>query len=327
MRSRKKHPKAILVTGCAGFIGSSFAAQFLKRFPRATVIGIDDLSEGKKSAVPAGVVFYKGSILEARLLDRLFKKHRPEYVFHFAARPRVSFSVAHPALSTEVNIVGTVRLLEKSREYGVQRFIFSSSSSVYGDAKTLPAREATHPPDPQSPYALQKYASERFCEQFSRFFGLETVCLRYFLAYGPGQYGDSAYMTVIAAWLESLYFPKRKEGFIEGDGTQSRDFSYIDDIVEANILAMRHPGPFLGETLNIASGKAYTINEVHERIERITGRKLELEQRPPRAGDVRRTLADIRNARRLLGYAPKVDFATGLARTVAWFEGRAAKAR
>lgn len=316
------HPKTICVSGCAGFIGGAFTRAVRKRYPDTVILGIDDFSEGRRE-IAEGVTFHEGSILDATLLETLFTTYRPEYVFHFAARPRVSFSIKNPALSAEVNIVGTVRLLEASVAAGVKRFIFSSSSSVYGQVDTLPASEATHSSNPQSPYALEKYASEHFCKQFSTLFNLDTVCLRYFTAYGPGQYGDAPYMTVIAAWLESLYFPSEKKGFIEGDGTQSRDFAYIDDIIEANLLAMASPRVFGGEIINVAAGQGYEINDIRSRIEKRSGKKLDLEQRPERLGDVRHTLADITKAKELIGFVPKVSLDEGLDRTIAWFEERA----
>ena len=315
--------KAILVTGCAGFIGSNFVKQFKKEFSRADIIGIDDLSTGRKKALDPKVIFYKGSILNKRLLGKIFSRHKPEYVFHFAALPRVSYSLEEPRKTSEANIIGTVALLEESRRHKVKRFIYSSSSSVYGGAKKLPTSESENFPDPKSPYALQKYAGEPFCKIFSELFGLDTVCLRYFNVFGPGQYGDSPYSTVISAWLESLYFPKRK-AFIEGDGKQSRDFCYVDNAVSANILAMKSKNDLKGEAVNISHGDQITVNEVKKMIEDYTGKKLDLAKRPPRLGDVRHTRADISKAKKLLGYSLKVDFKEGLKRTVKWFEERRA---
>ena len=317
--------KTILVTGCAGFIGSSFVRQFKKRFTSFKIIGLDNLSSGRKDAVDPKITFYQGSILDKKLLQKIFSKHKPQYVFHFAALPRVSFSVENPRKTSEVNIIGTVALLEAAKDYGVKRFIYSSSSSVYGGAKKLPTKESVNPPNPKSPYAVQKYIGEPFCQIFSQLFGLDTVCLRYFNVFGPGQYGDSPYITVVAAWLESLYFPKNKQGFIEGSGKKSRDFSYIDDVVAANILAMKAKQDLGGEAVNIACGKQTTINDVKRLIEKHTGRKLDLEKRPDRVGDVKHTRADISKAKRLLGYKPSVDFETGLKRTIKWFEFRQAE--
>lgn len=314
--------RTVLVTGCAGFIGSSFCRTFMRRFPGATVLGLDDFSTGRRDAVPEGVQLFEGSVADVGTVAALLGEHRPDTVFHFAALPRVSFSVENPALTTQVNVLGTATLLEQSAKHGVKRLVFSSSSSVYGNADVLPTAEATHQPRPESPYALQKYVGEQFCQLFSRTYGLDTVCLRYFNVYGPGQYGDSAYSTVVSAWLEKLYFPGGGQPFLEGDGLQSRDFCYVDDVAEANILAMECTRPFGGVPLNIAGGAAVTLREVREAIERATGRTLQLEQRPPRVGDVRHTLASVAAAGEQLGYRPQVPFAEGLARTVAWFESR-----
>lgn len=315
-------PKSILVTGCAGFIGSSLVRQFKVKYPKTKIIGIDDLSTGKKSAIDPGITFYKGSILDSVLVEKIFSKHKPEYVFHFAALPRVSYSVEHPVRTSEVNIIGTVTLLDAAKNNGVKRFIYSSSSSVYGGAKILPTKESENFPDPKSPYAIQKYIGEPFCQVFSQLFGMDTVCLRYFNVFGPGQYGDSPYSTVVSAWLEALYFPDSKRAFIEGDGTQSRDFCYIDNVVSANILAMESTKKFGGEVFNVAHGEKTTVNEVKELIEKFTGKKLQLELRPPRVGDVAHTHADISKAKELLGHEPKIKFEEGLRRTIKWYESR-----
>jgi nucleoside-diphosphate-sugar epimerase len=314
------NPKTILVTGCAGFIGSNFVRQFADKYGSIKIVGIDNLSTGRKSAIDKRVDYINGSILDDKLLDQVFKEYRPEYVFHFAALPRVSYSLEYPKLSSEVNIIGTVGLLEVSKNTAVKRFIYSSSSSVYGGAKTLPTKESDNPPNPKSPYAVQKYVGEPFCKVFSDLFGLDTVCLRYFNAFGPGQYGDSAYASVIPAWLESVLFPSSESAFIEGDGTQSRDFCYVDNIVAANILSMESKHVFKGEVINIAHGEQTTLNEVRALIEKLTRKKLSLEQRPPRLGDVKHSLADITKAKKLLGYEPQINFEGGLEKTIDWFK-------
>lgn len=315
-----KRTKTILVTGCAGFIGSNFVTAFKKKFPAIRIVGIDDLSSGRRDALARGITFYEGSITDGPLLDRIFKKHRPEYVFHFAALPRISLSVREPARTSAVNIGGTVLLLEKARDYGVKRFIFSSSSSVYGNNTSLPLVESKHAPNPVSPYATQKYTGERFCKMASDLYGIDTVCLRYFTVFGPGQFGDSPYATIISAWLTGTYFPKKKELFLEGNGLQSRDFCYVDNVVQANIKAMQAKKPFNGEAFNIAHGERTTLREVKKKIEQYVGRTLELQKRPTRPGDVRHTHADISKAKKHLGYKPKVGFDRGLQRTIEWFK-------
>lgn len=317
--------RTVLVTGCAGFIGSNFVKKFKREFPETAVAGIDDFSTGRKSELDQTIKFYEGSITDRALLKKIFSAHGPEYVFHFAAIPRVSYSVEHPAETSEVNIVGTVALLEKSKEFGTKRFIFSSSSSVYGGADSLPTKESDNRPDPKSPYALQKYASELFCKNFSQLHGLDTVVLRYFNVFGPGQYGDSPYSTVISAWLENLYSPEKKVLFLEGDGSQTRDFSYVDNVVDANILAMRSDKKFGGEALNIANGARISLLETRKLIEKFTAKKLDLENRPARAGDVKHSHADISKAREWLGYEPVVSFKEGLKRTIAWYQTRSGK--
>ncbi len=314
--------KSILVTGCAGFIGSNFVKIFKNRFPAIEIVGIDDFSTGRKDAIEKSIIFYKGSILNKKLLAKIFSKHKPEYVFHFAALPRVSFSVENPVLTTEVNILGTVNLLDFSRKFKVKRFMFSSSSSVYGGAKYIPTKESENFPDPQVPYAVQKYDCEPFCKIFSQLYSLDTVCMRYFNVFGPGQYGDSPYSTVVAAWLEALYFPKDKKAFIEGNGKQSRDFCYVDNVVDANIACMLSKKPLKGICMNIANGERTNLIEIKKLIEKYTGMKLELEKRASRVGDVMHTLADINLAKKTIGYKPKVDFLEGLKRTIEWFETR-----
>ncbi len=316
-------PKTILVTGCAGFIGSNFVQQFRQQFPGAEIVGIDNFSTGRRSAVHPKIVFYEGSILDKNLLEKIFAKHEPEYVFHFAAVPRVSYSVEHPRETTENNVIGTVALLEAAKDHGVKRFIYSSSSSVYGGAAKLPTKESENAPNPKSPYAFQKYAGEPLCRIFGELYGLDTVSLRYFNVFGPGQYGDSPYASVISGWLEAIYQPGSKEhSFIEGDGEQSRDFCYIDNVVEANILAMQYPKPLGGEVFNIACGDKTSINQVRALIEKYSGKKLELEQRPSRPGDIKHSYADISKAKERLGYQPKIKFEEGLQKTIEWQRSR-----
>lgn len=316
-------PKTILITGCAGFIGGNFSKAFAEKFPQTEIVGIDNLSTGRRETISPKVTFYEGSILDSALLEKIFSKHKPEYVFHFAAIPRVSYSVEHPRETTENNIIGTVALLEAAKNHGVKRFIYSSSSSVYGGAAKLPTKESENSPNPKSPYAFQKYAGEPFCQMFSELYDMDTVSLRYFNVFGPGQYGDSAYASVLSGWLEEIYFPdKNKKPFMEGDGEQSRDFCYIDNVVEANILAMTHPTPLKGDVFNIAYGERTSVNQARQLIEELTGKKLDLEQRPTRPGDVKHSHANISKAHEILGYNPKVDFKEGLKRTIAWYQSR-----
>jgi nucleoside-diphosphate-sugar epimerase len=318
--------KVILVTGAAGFIGSSFIAICRQKFPGLKIVGIDDFSNPasskrvKQVLESRGVIFLRGSITQKRFVDRVFRKYRPDTVFHFAALPRVSFSVEWPADTTFVNCYGTALLLEKARDYRTRRFIFSSSSSVYGDVRRLPLKEDKSCPDPRSPYALQKYFGEKLCRLFSILYDLDTVCLRYFNVYGPGQDGLSPYATVIAAWLD-YFFSKKKQNlaFLEGDGKQSRDFCYVTDVVTANLAAFVCRRKFNGEVINISGGKRISLRRVRNLLEKFLGQPIFLEQRPPRLGDVKHTKADLKKARLLLHWRPRVDFVSGLTKTIAWF--------
>ncbi|MFA5987678.1 MAG: NAD-dependent epimerase/dehydratase family protein [Candidatus Paceibacterota bacterium] len=316
-------PETILVTGCAGFIGKNFVEQFNRRYPKTKIIGIDNLSTSYLPfKVPPYLKFYKGSICDEKTLDKIFSKHKPEYVFHFAALPRVAFSVEHPAITTLANVYGTVSLLEKSRDYKVKRVMVSSSSSVYGGAKSLPTKENTSSPDPKSPYALQKYVDEMFCKMFYDLYGLDSALLRYFNVFGPESYGSSPYSTVVSAWLENLYFPTGKKSYLEGDGKQTRDMCYVDNVIEANICAMLAPKKLAADIFNVGSAERFNLLEIKKLIEIKSSKQLDLEKRPPRLGDVRHTLADITKAEKILKYRPVVNFEDGLSKTVEWFKKR-----
>lgn len=313
--------RAFCVTGCAGFIGSACANALQERYPDAYIIGIDDLSTGRIERIPAGVVHVPISITNASEVERIFAQWKPEWVFHFAALPRVAYSVECPVETTEVNVLGTVVLLEAARKYGVQRFLLSSTSAVYGKTTVLPTAESL-PVVPASPYAAQKYAAEEFCRLYSRLHGLDTVCLRYFNVYAPGQRGSDPYSTVIAAWLEGMFFEKPL--FIEGDGSQSRDFCYVDDVVRANIAAAEYGSePLGGRALNIASGVSTSLKGIRALIEAECDAPLALAQRPGRLGDVPATLADITTASTVLGHLPSVSLEEGIRRTVEWFRVQA----
>ncbi len=320
MTARTQKP-SILVTGCAGFIGANFVRSFAKRFPKICIIGLDNFSTGRRDALNDSLTLYEGSITDEKLTDKIFKKHRPLFVFHFAALPAVSYSVEHPYETTLVNTAGTAGLLEMAVRYGTKRFMLSSTAAVYGTIRSLPIKESDET-KPLSPYGAQKLASENLCAVISQLHGLETVCLRYSNAFGPGQYGGSAYANVISGWLEALFFPQKKKLFIEGDGKQSRDFCYVDNIVNANINAMQAAGPFQGTVINVGSGEQTSLNELKGLIEKVLKKKLSCEKRPARNGDIRHTRMSITRARRLINYVPAINFEEGLIRTVAWFESR-----
>ncbi len=324
-KNNKIKLKSILVTGCAGFIGGNFVNEFKKQYPKTKLIGIDNFSTGRHEALNKDIIFYEGSITDEKLLETIFHKHKIEYVFHFAALPSVPYSVEHPKETSETNIIGTINLLEKSKKYKIKRFILSSSSAVYGEVKKMPTKENENDPNPESPYALQKLNNEQFCKMFSKLFKLETVCLRYFNVFGPGQYGGSPYSTVISAWLEGLYFPNEKKAFIEGNGKKTRDFCYVKNVVEANIRAMKTTKKMSGDIFNIAEGRRTRILDVYKLIEKYTNKKLSLKKLPDRIGDVRHTHADISKAKKYLGYNPKYSFEKGLIKTIEWFEKRTNK--
>jgi UDP-glucose 4-epimerase len=238
-----------------------------------------------------------------------------DYVLHQAALPSVPRSVNNPLTSNTVNVDGTLNLLEASKKAGVQRFVMASSSSVYGDTPELPKREDM-PTDPLSPYAVTKLACEKYCKVFYELYGLETVCLRYFNIFGPRQDPKSEYAAVIPKFILALIHDKQPVVF--GDGAQSRDFTFVDNAVEANLLAAtgkNAPGNFY----NIACGAQFTLNELLDMLREIIGSDIEAEYTPPRQGDILHSFADISRARSELDYNPKVDFAKGLKQTVRWF--------
>ncbi len=310
-----------LITGAAGFIASNFIRVLRERAPHMWIVGIDNFSTGRRDALPKGIDFYEGDINNPALLEKIFSKHSPDVVFHFAAIPPVPLSIKAPSLTTQNNLAATVALLEKSRDHKVSRFVFSSSAAVYGNPKVALVSEKV-PPAPVSPYALQKYASELFVKQFADLYGMDTVSLRYFNVFGPGQYGDSSYSTVIARWLEQLYANSGKEITMEGDGKQSRDFCFIDNICEANIRALAHSTKFKGDVFNIGSGKRTDLLTVRAMIEKFSGKRLPLVKKAARIGDIKHSQADIKKATAFLKYRPLVTFEDGLRQTVEWFEER-----
>jgi UDP-glucose 4-epimerase len=238
-----------------------------------------------------------------------------DYVLHQAALPSVPRSVKNPLTSNSVNIDGTLNLLEASKQAEVKRFVFASSSSVYGDTPELPKREDMWP-DPLSPYAVTKLACEKYCKVFYELYGLETVSLRYFNIFGPRQDPASEYAAVIPKFISALLSDKRPVVF--GDGEQSRDFTFIDNAVQANLLATTSP-PAPGKFFNIACGAQFTLNDLLKLLREIIGTDTEAEYTPPRPGDILHSYADITRAREGLEYSPKVDFENGLRKTVEWF--------
>ncbi len=313
-----------LVTGGAGFIGSHIVRRLLDDGHQVTVI--DNLSTGdldNLAEVARLIEFIEGDIRQAGDCDRACDG--AELIFHVAALPSVPRSLADPWASHDHNVNGTVQVLEAARRAGSRRVVFSSSSSVYGDTAVLPKVE-TMEPLCRSPYATAKLAGEQYVLAYARSGLLEGVALRYFNVFGPRQSPTSAYAAVIPAFLEAA----RTGGVatVHGDGEQTRDFTYVDNVVQANMKAAFGPaGKVNGWVANAGAGSRASLNQLLDLVETVTGRKVERSYGPPRAGDVRDSQASLERARKVLGYAPDVDLETGLRRTWEWFtNGVTAKA-
>jgi UDP-glucose 4-epimerase len=295
-----------IVTGGAGFIGSHIAEELANKDYH--VIIIDDLSTGKLANIEpylkkGAVEFAQGSITDLDLLQKLFKGIT--YVFHQAALASVPRSVQNPIASHDVNVTGTLNVLVAARDNGVKKVVYASSSSVYGDTPTLPKKE-NMPPSPQSPYAVSKLAGEYYCQVFHKIYGLATVSLRYFNVYGPRQDPDSQYAAVIPLFIKKAL--KGEAPIIFGDGEQSRDFTFIKDVVAANILSAKDD---ITGVYNIATGQRITVNKLAEIITKLTGSKVAPVREQPRAGDILHSLADISKAKKL-GYKPEWNMEEGL---------------
>ena len=305
-----------IVTGGQGFIGHNLCKKL--RQDNWSVQVFDDLSTGSELNVVDGVEYNRVSILCPEFINTVINI-QPEVIFHLAALPRVSYSVEHPVKTTQVNTLGTVSVLEAARCCTTPvRVVSTSSSSVYGGASELPTPEET-PCDPQSPYALQKFQSEQWCKMYSSLYGLDVVSLRYFNVFGPYSRFGGAYSTVLSAWLYNLFFDENYTPFLEGDGSQSRDFCFVDNVVQANVLAATSAYKFNGEAFNVAQGSAHTLLECKELIESIAGKTLTLEQRPERVGDIEHTLADISLVGSRLGYKPTTDFKSQVLSMADWY--------
>lgn len=294
-----------LVTGGCGFIGYNLCRSLRGRQGWITHV-IDNLSSGyKENSVLGGRYIYQDM---HKYIEFLIKEIKPDVVFHFAAVPRVSYSVEHPYETAHHNVMATVKLLDAVRKHHPAcRVIISSSSSVYGGAEVLPTPES-HPCDPKSPYALDKYQCEQWASMFHSLYGLDVVSLRYFNVIGPYSRYGGAYSTVLSAWLYSLCVNPDEKPYLEGDGTQTRDFCFVDNVVQANTLAATRQTPFKADVFNVAQGQSHSLLDVKDMIEKMSGKTIELEVRPRRIGDVDHTLADISAAKEHLGYNPSLDF-------------------
>lgn len=308
--------RTFVVTGGAGFIGSNIAEALVRRGDRVRVL--DNLSTGTHENLEAAgdVELVEGDLRDADAVRRAVTG--AEGVFHEAALRSVPRSVDDPTSTNEVNVTGTLNLLMACREAGVRRVVYASSSSAYGDDPSLPKIE-TLPANPISPYAVSKLAAEHYCRTFARLYGLETVSLRYFNVFGPRQNPESKYSAVIPRFLQLAIDGKPLE--VHGDGEQSRDFTYIDNVVQGNLLAMDAPD-VSGEVFNVACGTRHSLLAIADAIGAFLGASLERAHTESRAGDVRHTLADIGKAQRLLGYAPVVHFDEGMRRTCEYFVRR-----
>jgi nucleoside-diphosphate-sugar epimerase len=304
-----------LVTGGAGFIGSHIARRLVSDGAKVRVV--DNLSTGlieRLEDCTDSVEFVAGDLADNRVSDEVVQG--VDYVLHQAAIPSVQRSVGDPLSTNRANVTATLNLLESCRKAKVQRLVFAASSSAYGDTEVLPKVELM-PPDPLSPYALQKLVGERYCKLYYRLYGLETVSLRYFNVFGPGQDPHSEYSAVIPKFINAML--AKKTLTVYGDGEQSRDFTYVENVVEANLVALRaNKAP--GNVCNIGCGERITLNALIRLLEEVMGTKADVHYAGSKLGDVRHSLADITLARSLLGYVPKIGVKEGIRRTVESFK-------
>ena len=302
-----------LVTGGAGFIGSHIASALIARGDQVRIA--DNLSTGRRENLDAnpGAEFLEGDLADPSFAARAAEGMN--LVFHQAAIPSVPRSVKDPLSSNRANIDGTLNVLLASRDAGVTRVVYAGSSSAYGDTPTLPKHEGM-PASPRSPYALQKFVGEQYCQLFTALYGLETVTIRYFNVFGPRQDPSSAYSGVISQFAKALLEGTRPT--IYGDGGQTRDFTYIANVVDGVLAAADAPDAS-GQVINVATGHRVSLIQLLDTMKRLTGADADPVFGAPRAGDVRDSLADISKAGRLLSYTPRVSFEKGLAETIAWY--------
>lgn len=300
----------ILVTGGAGFIGSHLAAALLA--DGLTVRIVDNLSTGSLNNVPAGAEFIRGDLTVPHVAASVVRGC--EIVLHQAAIPSVPLSIANPQPSHDANINSTFNVLVAARDAAVRRVVYAASSSAYGNSAVLPKVE-TLPAEPESPYALQKFVGEQYCRLFTRLYGLETVAIRYFNVFGPRQDPSSPYSAVVSRFIQAALSGAAPT--IYGDGEQTRDFTYVSNVVDGALRAIDAPSA-VGEVINVAAGGRISVNETWAALSRTMGPLPDPVYQPPRAGDVRDSQADINKAQRILGYRPHVSFEEGLHRTVQW---------
>ena len=308
--------RLFLVTGGAGFIGSHMVERLLSRGDRVRIA--DDFSSGRRENVPshANVELVEGDLAEADVAHRAVAGC--DYVIHLAAVPSVPRSVKEPVRTHRANVDGTLNVLLAARDAKVRRVVFAGSSSVYGDAAVLPKREDMRP-SPLSPYALHKLIGEQYCQLFTRLYGLETVTTRFFNVFGPRQQPGSPYSGVISLFIEAL--ASGKSPLVHGDGRQTRDFTFVGDVVTGVLRSCEAPN-IAGEVINVAGGGRISLLDLIRTLQGILKQTAQPTFGPPREGDVRDSQADIEKARRHLDFAPAVAFEDGLQQTVAWFQSR-----
>jgi UDP-N-acetylglucosamine/UDP-N-acetyl-alpha-D-glucosaminouronate 4-epimerase len=309
---------SFLVTGGAGFIGSNLTRALVRRGDTVTVL--DNFATGREvnlAGIGDKIRLIRGDIRDPAAVDQAMAGC--EYVLHQAALPSVPRSVEEPVESNDVNVGGTLVVLQAARKHKVKRLVFAASSSAYGETPTLPKFE-TMPPDPLSPYAASKVACEHYLRVYHACYGLESIALRYFNVFGPNQDPASQYAAVIPRFITAAL--EKRPATVFGDGGQSRDFCHIDNAIEANLLACTAKVA-TGQVLNVACGVRTTLLEVLDLVADITGNRVPPIHEPPRAGDVRHSLADIAAARAQLGYTASVSFRQGLERTIEWYRSRA----
>lgn len=304
-----------LVTGGAGFIGQAIVRALLERGDRVRVL--DDFSVGRyENLAGLDVDILKGDIVDPRIVHQAVGG--VDGILHEAAQTSVPASIDDPAFNNSVNVDGTLNLLLAARDAGVQKFVLASSAAVYGDSPTLPKRE-NMTPEPLSPYAVSKLAGEHYCQTFTRSFGMDTISLRYFNVYGPRQDPNSAYAAAIPKFITRLLAQEPISIF--GDGLQSRDFVFVEDVARANLLALDAPNA-AGKVFNIATNRRVTLMELTSLLGSTLNQKVEPRFENPRAGDIPHSLADIEQAELYLGYRPLVELDEGLSRTFEWYRSQ-----
>jgi UDP-glucose 4-epimerase len=306
--------RAVVVTGGAGFIGCNIVDTLLRN--GYLVTAIDDLSTGQSENLAPLMEnkdfdFIKGSLLDSKLLKEIFRGNH--YVIHEAAIPSVQRSIENPVATNEANVTGTLNVLMAAKDMSIEKVVMASSSSIYGDTPIMPKEEGMAP-NPKSPYAVSKLTCEQYCRIFTEVYGLRTICLRYFNVFGPHQNPHSDYAAVIPKFMDAI--ANDRPITIFGDGTQTRDFTYVQNVVKANILAME--SNVVGN-FNIACGCRISLNDLANTMMSLMGKKVEIQYSAPRAGDVKHSLADITRAKTLLGYEPEFDLRYGLTETIKWF--------